>query len=333
MVETVEAKHIFIDIINYTQNRSVEAQSDLISYLNTIVLKVIDSKQIGAFDRLFMPTGDGMCISLLNITNPYDVHIQIALDILEKIHEHNQMQKDNMRQFNIRIGINENIDNLVTDINGQRNISGSGINYAARIEGLCDKNQILVGNSVYEKLVQREKYMNSFISYDTTVKHGVALQVHQYVNANLDYLNNTTPQKLLPFDETHKLNEIQAYYIGCCLRHEEFITSNSLHNDGPPLALHVLMMQLANDLLDQSRVTKTYPNARKRVKKDIQEHLNDIRKIDFWIICDLNNYIHASLADVSECFSERFLFISAEGKRRLFTDQPEICKELGIEAI
>lgn len=333
MVETTEAKHIFIDIVNYTQNRSVEAQSDLISYLNAIVLKVLDSKNIGAFDRLFMPTGDGMCVSLLNITNPYDVHIQIALEILEKIHEHNKKQEDKMRQFNIRIGINENIDNLVTDINGQRNISGSGINYAARIESLCDENQILVGNSVYEKLVQREKYMNSFVSYRTTVKHGVVLQAHQYINNSLDYLNNAAPRRFQTTRESKKLTEIQVYYMGCCLLNEEFITSNTLRNDGPPFALHVLMMQLANDLLDKSHATKIYPNSAHRVKKEIQEHLNDLERTDFWIISDLYNYIHASLEEIADCFSEKFLFISKEGKKRMLTDQPEICKELRIVSL
>jgi class 3 adenylate cyclase len=98
-----------------------------------------------------------------------------------------------MRKFNIRVGINENIDNLIIDINGNKNISGAGINHASRIEGQADPAQILVGNSVYEKLVQREKYMKAFNSYTALVKHGLPLKVHQLINKSLLYLNNEIP--------------------------------------------------------------------------------------------------------------------------------------------
>jgi hypothetical protein len=66
-IETVEAKHIFIDIVNYTFNRSVEAQTDLIKYLNEIVLKSIEEEKIDNKQVIFIPTGDGMCITIINI--------------------------------------------------------------------------------------------------------------------------------------------------------------------------------------------------------------------------------------------------------------------------
>lgn len=83
-----------------------------------------------------------------------------------------------MRKFSLRIAVNENIDNVVTDINKQKNISGAGINFASRILSLCDNNQIIVSNGVYERLVQREKYIQSFNKYIGEVKHGVQLTVY-----------------------------------------------------------------------------------------------------------------------------------------------------------
>ena len=226
-VQTIEAKHIFIDIVNYTYNRSVEAQTDLISYLNNFVKECLDEYEINPEKRIYIPTGDGMCISLLNISTPYDLHILISLRILEKIFLHNNSQEDSMRKFNIRIGINENIDNLIIDINGNKNISGSGINNASRIEGLCDSMQILISNSVFEKLVQREKYMESFSSYSTNVKHGQHLLVHQYKDEKLKYLNNDIPANFRPIPKKDfRLTEIQAYYIANCITHEDFITKN-----------------------------------------------------------------------------------------------------------
>ena len=194
-VKTIETKHIYIDIVNYTHNLSVEAQNDLISFLNAFVKQALEKNNINPDNKIYIPTGDGMCISLINMSIPYDIHIKISLDILKKIQTHNDSQKDEMRKFYVRIGINENIDNLIIDINGHQNVSGSGINNASRIEGLCDPMQILVGNSVYEKLVQREKYMNSFQNYSAEVKHGLLLEVHQFKNMKLTYLNNEIPSK------------------------------------------------------------------------------------------------------------------------------------------
>ena len=161
-VLTVEAKHIFLDIVSYTLKRSVEAQSEIIGSLNEIVKTVIASHEVSEEHCIYIPTGDGMCISLINVFKPYDVHLQIALSILGKLQEYNESQKSEPRRFQLRIGINENTDNLITDINGAQNISGAGINLASRIEGLASQSQILVGNSVYEKLVQREEHMGAF---------------------------------------------------------------------------------------------------------------------------------------------------------------------------
>lgn len=40
---TVDAKYIYIDIVNYTYNRSVEAQAYIVSILNKIVTDLIIS--------------------------------------------------------------------------------------------------------------------------------------------------------------------------------------------------------------------------------------------------------------------------------------------------
>lgn len=43
---TIEAKHIFLDIVNYTHNRSIEAQTELISILNSIVKQSVRKNRI-----------------------------------------------------------------------------------------------------------------------------------------------------------------------------------------------------------------------------------------------------------------------------------------------
>ncbi|WP_298900020.1 adenylate/guanylate cyclase domain-containing protein [uncultured Psychroserpens sp.] len=332
VVQTIETKHIFIDIVNYTYNRSVEAQTDLISYLNTFVKESLEKNQIDSKDRICIPTGDGMCISLLNISIPYDIHIKISLDILKKINSHNDSQKNEMRKFQIRIGINENIDNLIIDINDNKNISGSGINYAARIESLADGNQILVGNSVFEKLVQREQYMKSFDSYSAEVKHGLPLKVHHFKNDKLEFLNNDIPSKFKPAQKSvFRLSEIQAYYLANCLVNEDFISKN-IGSGQNSYSMQTLLLQLSEDCYAKTKTTKLKPDSRVKVKRPLQEHFDYIQEIDFWIICDLNSYIvNEYLSSMYRFFSDPYLFVNQSGKKQLLNDHPKIYEEFNIK--
>lgn len=331
-VQTVEAKHIFVDIVGYTYNRSVEAQSELISILNSIVKDAIEELKIKNEEVIFIPTGDGMCISLINIKSQYDIHIKLALSILEKIHNHNRQESDKMRQFYIRIGINENVDNLIIDINNQLNISGSGINYAARFESLADQSQILVGNTVFDKLVQRERYIDSFVSFSTVIKHGEPLNVYQYKNEKLNFLNNEIPSKfrVVP-KQLIKINSFQGFYLALCIVLEEFITKNT-RGGVYKYPLQVLLYQLAEDQLAITRTTKTYPKPVEKVKRENQKQLDYLNSVDFWIICDLSASIEDKyFSNILSCFSELYLFVSDEGRKKLLEDQPMICKKFDIK--
>src|SRR5258705_5766691 len=84
-VTTIEAKHIFIDVVNYTHNRSVEAQTEIINSLNKVVIDTAKHFKLSNNMVLYIPTGDGMCITLLDVFKPYDIHVQIGLMLLEKI--------------------------------------------------------------------------------------------------------------------------------------------------------------------------------------------------------------------------------------------------------
>jgi len=168
---TVYAKYIFLDIVKYS-TRSVEGQTAVIKALNEIVEQVANEYKIDADHAIYIPTGDGMCIGLINVINPYDIHLHISLDILNLIEKHNKKELNPTYKFNVRIGINENDDNLVTDINGKRNFAGNGINIAQRIMSCGDANMIIVSSSVKDRLSARDAYLNKFKGYKVTIKHG-----------------------------------------------------------------------------------------------------------------------------------------------------------------
>jgi class 3 adenylate cyclase len=185
---TQSAKYVFLDVVQFTHNRNVEAQSDIVDVMNKIVLDAIAQFGIAEGTRLFIPTGDGLCIALMNTEGPYpyDIHMSVALEILKSLDAYNINQPDAMRQFQVRIGINSNEDNLIRDINGRSNLAGAGISLASRIMDKADGSQILVGESVFERLQQREKYMEQFKNFGVTDKHGKWFRLHQYVGTAPD---------------------------------------------------------------------------------------------------------------------------------------------------
>ncbi|MBN1520315.1 MAG: hypothetical protein JW923_09520 [Spirochaetales bacterium] len=181
-VKTALVKYVFLDIVSYSIDRTVEAQVEIIGVLNRLVLKAVSGYKISAKNVIYLPNGDGICICLINTIDPYDLHIRIAIDIMTLLKEHNEREEDPKRQFKLRIGINENHDCLIVDINGRNNVAGAGINMAQRIMNMADGNQIMVGQSVYEKIVQREPYFGKFRPVVKEIKHGITLKSYHFTN-------------------------------------------------------------------------------------------------------------------------------------------------------
>jgi hypothetical protein len=65
---TANCMHVFIDIVGYSKNRTVESQVTVINALNDLVVNVVGTLQVPRRKVVFLPTGDGMCITLLNAT-------------------------------------------------------------------------------------------------------------------------------------------------------------------------------------------------------------------------------------------------------------------------
>ena len=187
----VDAKYLYLDVISFTKDRTIEAQSEIIRTFNKIT-KVGVQNTYGWQRPIYLPTGDGLCIAFVQDSDSFDVHLRTALVILERLATYNAKQTDPMRQFELRIGLNENRDNLLRDINNRENLAGYGINMAKRIMDLADGNMILVGHSVHERLGQRQSYYGKFREHRVVIHHGIELTVYQFVDDELAYLNSCT---------------------------------------------------------------------------------------------------------------------------------------------
>jgi class 3 adenylate cyclase len=363
---TVPTKHVFIDVVDFSRDRSVEAQSYIVEFLNKIVLLSLEKLAITEEQRLLLPTGDGMCISLLNLIDPYDIHMILALSIIKyidhfqgaDIEEINEKTADRdkvtrvlvsdeeaylkrikMREFTVRVGIETNVDNLVIDINGRQNIAGAGINMAQRIMGLADGNQILVSETVYKELSQREKYMRAFRSLPPSqVKHGIYVKSYQFISDGFEGLNTATPTAFETKQPQEKrLTIIAAYYFAHSIRHQAFLIG--LDPSTGDFAGEAFLWLLAKDSVEKSEAVTDREKARYeeyRLKQTIEDLYKEINSANHRIL----NFVHeglysAVLLDFKQYFEgyDEYRFLTLEGVKKLKKEWPDIWAELVSDGI
>lgn len=330
-------KYLYMDVVGFTRNRSIECQSHIVKMLNEIVKKSVSGHGIAEGDILYLPTGDGLGIALLNNDAPYDLHINLALLILKNIHEYNESTEDPMRKFNVRIGINENVDNIITDINDNTNVAGAGINMAQRVMSLADGRQLLVGQIVFETLTYRERYMRAFRSYRASIKHNISVPVHQFIEEGHDGLSINTPSIFTPVTpEKRRFSEIEAFYIGLAIKHRDFLIRNS-GSGQRNYALVVLLWFMANDAAGERRASEFDPydpHIFGRGNLSLQESFDYYMSIDFWVCCELQSYVKAQLSNIAPYlgFSGGSYYIVKEsGREKLLSEFPEIAIQLKLD--
>lgn len=285
--KTAIIRYIFMDIVDFSINRTVEAQSEIIEVLNNIVKDATSEQNLPDDSIIYLPTGDGICICLLNQIDPYDIHMRVSFGILKRLENHNQTEADARRRLKVRIGINENQDNIITDINNQKNVAGLGVNMAQRIMSIADPLQVNVGESVYERLSQREAYSQKFRKRTEEVKHGVKLTCYQYVNSDASYLDSRVPGK--PQKDEKMPRQVAVYHALLDI----FRSDIEKHYDEGSCgySLSVLLCYITMDIIEYTQTDDL--ERRKWRSKTFKEDINSfakafqvIDKSQFWLIVD-----------------------------------------------
>ena len=182
---TAQIRYIVIDVVDFSRNRSIEAQTEIMNRLARVVRVALQCCVEDREQVLCLPTGDGVCIGLIDQLDPFDPDIRIALMVLEQLHVLNLAERDPECRFGVRVGLNENQDNLVRDVAGGRNVVGLGINMAQRVMSLAGPFQLFLGASVHERLSQRRQYRAHLQPVQAIVKHGQRLLCYAYHDAAL----------------------------------------------------------------------------------------------------------------------------------------------------
>ena len=172
---------VFLDIIGYTQ-KSVSEQIEEKERFNAFIGEAI--KNVAQNDRIILDTGDGAAIALLGAP---EEALFVSLTIRDSILEHN---KQHPQHLYARIGINLGPVRVVSDINGQPNIIGDGINVAQRVMSFAAPNQILVTRSYYEVTSRLTKEITQMFSY-------FGIKQDKHVRDHEIYLIRSLPENTL----------------------------------------------------------------------------------------------------------------------------------------
>ncbi len=339
MTNTADVKYVFLDVVGFTKNRSVEAQSEVVDRLNNVVRQALAILSSHRDKIILLPTGDGVAIALIDLP-VFDAHLALAVQILSGVSEANETAPDEMRKFAVRIGINENVDNLIVDVNGQRNVAGNGISMAQRIMDQADGGQILAGQAVYERLSPREKYMRAFKRFEASDKHGQTFSVYQYVAKDIPPLNTATPSPFVRKVPTKpRLSKFAAYYMAHAIANREFLLSKRDDSMRDYVGIQLLYF-LATDSVASAEASVHDPPSIKTWKAasaTFEEQYTHYREAEFWTVCEMADLI-------AEChfngYAEYFedydygllgpLFVTEEGAAKLKAEWPAIAREFKL---
>ena len=334
--QLVSAKYVFIDVVNYTIGRPSEAQIDITASLNKIVKESVGQNKLSTQNMMFIPTGDGLCIVLKNFPYElYDASLKLALTILNKLFKYNENCNDKKRQYSVRIGLNENIDNIVIDINGNVNVSGAGINNCQRIMDFAGENQIMVGPQVHEVLSKREKYFEYFRRFEGVSVKNTKMDIYQFVDEKNEYLNSEYPPKFMYTQKTHqKIPEITAYFLALLNSRKDRILQLKNRSKGNHLkyTLIAAFWFLAHDLLEKSKGSNTDQSTSFSPFDSPDELIQYLDKINTRVICEFSGFIE-SQPDFSHWIHrctevDDAISLNEYGIEKLKEDWPQIFEDL-----
>jgi hypothetical protein len=320
-------RYLYADIAGFTNDRPVEAQADLVKYLNIAVKEALGKCDLQESQRILLPTGDGICIAIYDESLPYDIHLRLAIALLSSVRCHNDNNTDPLREYHLRIGLNQNVDNLLNDINMRPNVAGSGINIAQRVMSQGDPDQIMVGQATYEVLHVREAYFVSFRKYNATSKHGFAFAAYQFIG-EFKGLNASIPSAFAPKEKRMpKLTKHAAYYIACAYKEKEFLHSLRSRTAFRYPAVVWLYLR-AQDFFERANTPshKMYTPKSKKLDESSEEQFSYYEQQDFSVTYELAEFIGSIvLKDCDECFDDDDkIFVSRRGLERLEQEMPEI---------
>lgn len=186
-MDTVLVQYVFLDVIEFTrEDRTVEDMVSIIGTMNQVVRLALNEQGLDVDDVILLPTGDGMCIAIMN-QGARNTHMEIAEAIRAFVAHYNRQKVGSPCAFDLHIAVDEGKDTLIQDITGRRNLIGAGINRAARLMSTCNAGEIVISSVIYENISRLAKYKGLYSPRKASVKNGAELQ--SYFHRNIEEPN------------------------------------------------------------------------------------------------------------------------------------------------
>jgi class 3 adenylate cyclase len=185
---TLVCSVLFLDIVGYSKE-AVAEQALLKQTLDRVLVAALD--RVAPRDRIILDTGDGAAITFFgDPENALSVGVAI---------------RDSLQGLPVRMGINLGPVRLVSDLNGQTNVIGDGINVAQRVMSFSRPGQLLVSRSYYDVVSCLSSiYQTAFTSEGSrTDKHVRAHDVYSVVTGIRVGSREKIDRLAIPQAETH----------------------------------------------------------------------------------------------------------------------------------
>jgi class 3 adenylate cyclase len=166
---SAEIAHVlFMDIVGYSQQPH-EVQSRLVAELTGLVRATSEFQRAQAEgDFIVMPTGDGMALAFLRYPL---APVRCALEVARAA--------AGRPDLGLRMGLHTGPVSRVTDINGQTNLTGSGVNVAQRAMSSGDAGHILLSAALAQILMEFAQWRSGLRDLgECLVKHGERLHLY-----------------------------------------------------------------------------------------------------------------------------------------------------------
>jgi hypothetical protein len=180
---TLVCSVLFLDIVGYSKE-AVAEQAHLKQALDAVLIAALE--RVAPRDRIVLDTGDGAAITFFgDPENALSVGVAI---------------RDALGALPVRMGINLGPVRLVSDLNGQTNVIGDGINVAQRVMSFSNPGQLLVSRSYYEVMsCLSSDYQSAFASEGSrTDKHVRAHDVYSFAEGVRVGLRARTERLAIP---------------------------------------------------------------------------------------------------------------------------------------
>lgn len=164
---------LFVDIVGYS-TQSVDSQSKLIQQLNAAVQSTPTYQRARTENTVgALATGDG---SALVFTGDYDQPARCALELARALNG----------EMPLRMGIHSGLAQRQTDINGQDNFAGEGLNTAQRVMDFGQPGHILLSGQYASWLLQADEWRGKVVEFgEGTAKHGQKVQVYGLTDGSI----------------------------------------------------------------------------------------------------------------------------------------------------